>query len=140
VTRSAHVNAVLARLRDHPTLKDRVFQGVALKDASGKPRTRYVTIWVGSPSRDADRYTGPQRTERYRFTVHATSIDPDDVGTLDDAVTQQLLNWTPTIAGRVCRRMVGSDGDEMQYDSDLVPPLYWIPSTWELTTEPEASA
>ena len=140
MSRSAHVDAVLARLREHPVLRDRVFQGVATKDASGTPRTRYVTIWVGSPTRAAERYTGPQHTETYRITTHATSISPADVGLLEDAVTEQLLDWTPTIAGRACRRMVGGDGDEMQYDSDLEPPLYWIPATWELTTDPEASA
>jgi hypothetical protein len=140
VTRSAHVSAVLARLREHPVLRDRVFQGIAVKDAAGTPRTRYVTVWVGSPRRTVERLAGEQTTERYRITIHATSVDPDDVGVLDDAVTQQLLGWTPTIPGRNSRRMTSDGGDEMQYDGDLTPPLYWIPVTWELVTEPEASA
>ena len=140
MSRKQHVDAVLARLREHPTLRDRVFQGIALKDASGKPRTRYVTIWVGSPRREVTRYMGSQDEERYRFTIHATSQLADDAGDLDDAVTAQLLDWTPTIEGRVCRRLTADEADEMQYDPDLSPPLYWIPSTWELVTEPEASA
>jgi hypothetical protein len=139
VSRSKHVQAVLTRLREHPALADRVFEGVAVKDpVTGKPRTRYVTIWVGTPRREVSRYTGPHTEERYRFTIHSVSQLASDVGDLDDAVTEQLLDWTPTIDGRACRRMVSDEGDEMQYDSDLTPPLYWIPSTWDLTTEASA--
>lgn len=141
MSRSAHVVAVLDRLRDHPDLAPRVFQGNATKDATGKPRSRYVTAWVGTPRRTEARYGGRQDLERYRFTLHATSIDPSDAGELDDAITAQLLGWTPTIAGRICRPMRTDDASsEMQYDADLDPPLYWIPSTWELVTEPEAFA
>ena len=138
MSRKQHVDAILARLREHPDLRDRVFQGVALKDAAGKPRTRYVTIWLGTPRRVSSRYTGPQSEERYRFTIHAVSQLPDDVGDLDDAVTTQLLDWTPEIPGRECRRMTSDESDEMQYDRDLTPPLYWIPSTWDLVTEASA--
>lgn len=138
MSRKQHVDAVLARLREHPDLTERVFQGIAYRDDAGNPRTRYVTIWVGTPQRTAGRYTGPQTKERYRFTIHATSQLPGDAGELDDAVTAQLLGWTPTIPGRECRRMSSDEGDEMQYDRDLTPPLYWIPSTWDLTTEASA--
>ena len=97
MSRSQHVNAVLARLREHPVLADRVFEGVAVQDpATGKPRTRYVTIWVGTPRRQVNRYTGPQSEERYRFTIHSVSQLASDVGDLDDAVTEQLLGWTPS--------------------------------------------
>ena len=141
MSRSAHVDAVLGHLREHPDLTPRVFQGNATKDPAGKPRTRYVTAWVGTPRRTEARYGGRQDLERYRFTLHATSIDPSDAGDLDDAISAQLLGWTPTIAGRTCRPMRTDDESaEMQYDADLDPPLYWIPSTWELVTEPEASA
>ncbi|UWD83657.1 hypothetical protein NY057_05275 [Curtobacterium flaccumfaciens] len=141
MSRSAHVAAVLDRLRAHQDLASRVFSGNATKDASGKPRTRYVTTWVGTPRRVEGRYGGQQDVERYRFTLHATSVDPTDAGDIDDAITEQLLGWTPTIAGRICRPMRTDDeSSEMEYDSDLDPPLYWIPSTWELVTEPEASA
>lgn len=139
MTRKQHVDAVLARLAEHPTLAGRVFQGVAVNDpATGKPRTRYVTLWVGTPRREVTRYTGAQSEERYRLTFHAVSQLADDVGDLDDAITEQLLGWTPTIAGRDCRRLSSDGGDEMQYDRDLTPPLYWIPSTWDLTSEASA--
>ncbi|MDT0211241.1 hypothetical protein [Curtobacterium sp. BRD11] len=141
MTRKQHVDAVLNRLRENTDLAPRVFQGNATKDPSGKPRTRYVTAWVGTPRRTEGRYGGRQDVDRYRFTLHATSIDPHDAGDIDDAITAQLLGWTPTIAGRVCRPMrTDEESVEMQYDPDLSPPLYWIPSTWELVTEPEASA
>jgi hypothetical protein len=142
VSTSDHVAAVLDRLRDDADLAPRVFRGNATKTPDGKPRTRYVTAWVGAPGRAEGRYGGRQDVERYRFTLHATSVDPADAGDLDDAITAQLLGWTPTIAGRVCRPMRCTDEEpaEMQYDADLDPPLYWIASTWELVTEPEASA
>lgn len=142
MSRAAHVAAVLDRLREHPDLTPRVFQGNATRDPDGKPRTRYVTAWVGTPRRTEGRYGGHQDVDRYRFTLHATSIEPSDAGELDDAIAKQLLGWTPTIAGRTCRPMRRTDDEsgEMQYDKDLDPPLYWIPSTWELVTEADASA
>lgn len=139
MSRKQHVDAVIARLNEHPMLAGRVFQGVAVTDpATGKPRNRYVTLWVGTPRRETNRYTGPQSEEHYRITIHSTSQLADDVGDLDDAVSTQLLGWTPTIPGRLCRRMQSDEGDEMQYDRDLTPPLYWIPSTWDLTSEASA--
>lgn len=138
MTRKQHVDAVLARLAEHPTLAGRVFQGVANRDAAGNPRTRYVTLWVGTPRREVARYTGAQSEEQYRLTFHAVSQLAGDAGDLDDAITTQLLGWTPTIAGRICRRLSSDGGDEMQYDPDLTPPLYWIPSTWNLTSEASA--
>jgi hypothetical protein len=35
-----HVGAILARLRERPVLRDRVFQGIAVKDAAGRARCR----------------------------------------------------------------------------------------------------
>ncbi|MBT2502980.1 hypothetical protein [Curtobacterium sp. ISL-83] len=140
MSRRDHVAAVLARLREHPDLTDRVFVGVANRDDNNQPRTRYVTVFVGSPRRTVGRFLGSQSTERYRFTIHATSIDADDAGDLSDAVTEQLFDWTPEVPDRVCRRMTSNESDELQYDSDLTPPLYWIPATWELVTDPAPQA
>jgi hypothetical protein len=138
MSRKQHADALLARLREHPDLAERVFEGVAVRDADGNPRTRYVTVWIGSPRRAVRRYSGPQDEERYRATIHSVSQLPDDAGDLADAVAQQLVGWTPTIDGRTCRRLVADpEPNEMEYDADLEPPLYWIADTFELTTEPD---
>lgn len=142
MSRKEHVDAVLARLREHPDLRDRVFEGIAVADESGNTRTRYVTVWVGTPSRDVRRYTGSQDAETYAFTLHSVSQLSSDAGDLADAVSQQLLGWTPDLPGRNCRRMTAGPSVEMQYDRDLTPPLYWLADVFDLTSEPlpEATA
>jgi hypothetical protein len=138
MSRKQHAEAILTRLREHPDLADRVFEGVAVRDDAGQSRTRYVTVWIGSPRRAVGRYNGPQDEERYRATIHSVSQLPSDAGDLADAVASQLVDWTPTIAGRTCRRLVADpEPNEMEYDSNLDPPLYWIPDTYELTSEPD---
>ncbi|WIE54227.1 DUF3168 domain-containing protein [Curtobacterium sp. MCBD17_003] len=131
-----HVDAVLARLREHADLAPRVFEGVADENDDGSPRTRYVTVWANSGRRTVGRYTGPQDVETYTFTVHSVSQVPSDVRVLADAVMQQLLGFVPAIDGRVCRRITHEVSEPLQYDRDLTPPLYWAAAEFDLISDP----
>jgi hypothetical protein len=124
-------NAVLARLRADSELASVVFEGVV----TNRPN-RYVAVFSDSGWRTAERFTGAQSTSAQSFTVHSVGTTPDQAQFVADRVFTQLLDWTPSVAGRVCRRMRHEASEPVQIDADVTPPLFYAVDVFEVTSSP----
>jgi len=124
-------NAVLARLREDSALKDRVFEGVV----TNRP-TRYVTVFSDSGQRSQERFTGGQWASTQTFVIHSVSESPDKAQIEADRVFAKLLDWTPTVEGRRCRRVRHASSQPVQYDTDVSPPLYYCVDEFDVTSTP----
>lgn len=127
----AHVEAVLARLREDPALADKVFEGVV----QNRPPV-YCTVFANNGFREVERFTGPQSTATFTFTVHSVAADPSKAQQVAEHVFTQLLGFTPTVAGRRCRRIRHAVSRPVEADKDLSPWLWFCVDEFDLTSEP----
>jgi hypothetical protein len=97
VTIRAHKTAVLDRLKADPFLASITFEGIV----TGGP-SHYVSVFVNSGFREAERLTGPQATSTFTFTIHSVGSTPDQAQLVAEHVFAQLLDYTPTVTGRRC--------------------------------------
>lgn len=124
-------NAVLARLREDPELASSVFEGVV----TTRPK-RYVAVFSDSGFRTTERFTGSQSTSAQSFTIHSVGTTPDQAQAMADRVFRQLLDWTPSIPGRVCRRMRHEASEPVQLDTDADVPMFYGVDVFEVTSSP----
>lgn len=127
----AHKNAVLARLREDAILADSTFEG----EVSARP-ARYCTVYVDSGFRQVERFTGGSGVADFSFTIHSVGSTQEQAQLVAERVFAQLLDWTPTIAGRNSRRMRHVASRPVAYDTDIDPPLYFAVDVFDLTTAP----
>lgn len=123
--------AVLARLRQDSVLASSTFEGVV----TNRPN-RYVAVFSNSGNRTAERFTGSQGTSAQSFTIHSVGTTPDQAQAVADRVFAQLLDWTPTVEGRVCRRMRHEASEPVQIDRDVTPPMFYGVDVFEVTSSP----
>lgn len=123
--------AVLARLRQDSVLASSTFEGVV----TNRPN-RYAAVFSDSGFRTAERFTGPQGTSSQSFTVHSVGTTPDQAQAIADRVFAQLLDWTPAVEGRVCRRMRHEASEPVQIDRDVTPPMFYGVDVFEVTSSP----
>lgn len=123
--------AVLARLRQDSVLASSTFEGVV----TNRPN-RYVAVFSDSGFRTAERFTGLQGTSSQSFTVHSVGTTPDQAQAIADRVFAQLLDWTPAVEGRVCRRMRHEASEPVQIDRDVTPPMFYGVDVFEVTSSP----
>lgn len=127
----AHKNAVLARLREDAILADSTFGG----EVTTRP-ARYCTVYVDSGFRQVERFTGGSGVADFSFTIHSVGSTQEQAQLVAERVFAQLLDWTPTIAGRNSRRMRHVASRPVAYDTDIDPPLYFAVDVFDLTTAP----
>lgn len=127
----AHVDAVLARLRSDSILSDSTFDG----QVSGSP-ARYCVVYASGGARVSERLTGRSVFAEFTFTIHSVGSTPEQARLVEERVIAQLLDWTPTIAGRNCRRTVHAISRPVAMDKDVSPPLFYAVDGFDLTTAP----
>jgi hypothetical protein len=131
VSTEAHVQALLDRLRADSILAPVVFEG----DVVGKPGG-YVVFYSSQPSHSVERLTGEQTQEDYTFTTVSVGLTPTQARVMADRVVAQLLNFVPTVPGRVCRRLRHPVGRPIEREEDSNPSLWYFTDQWDLTSSP----
>jgi hypothetical protein len=131
VTIRAHKTAVLDRLKADPFLASITFEGIV----TGGP-SHYVSVFVNSGFREAERLTGPQATSTFTFTIHSVGSTPDQAQLVAEHVFAQLLDYTPTVTGRRARRIRHAVSQPVQEDRDVTPWIYYCVDQFDLTSEP----
>lgn len=127
----AHVDAVLARLRADPILSDSTFDGQVV----GSP-ARYCVVYASGGARKAERLTGGSVFADFTFTIHSVGTTPEQARLVEERIIAQLMDWTPIIAGRNCRRTVHAVSRPVAMDKDVSPPLFFAVDGFDLTTAP----
>lgn len=127
----AHVDAVLARLRADSILADSTFDGQVV----GTPE-RYCVVYSSGGVRNSERLTGRSVFADFSFTIHSVGSTAEQARLVEERVIAQLLDWTPTIAGRNCRRMMHVVSRPVDMDKDVSPPLFYGVDVFDLTTAP----
>jgi len=124
-------NALLARLRADPVLKDCTYEGVV----TTRP-ARYVTVYSDSGLREAERFTGGQWTSTQSFTVHSVGSTPDQAQFVAEKVFAQLLDHVLVVPERQCRRIRHGSSQPVQLDSAVSPPLWYTVDEFDVTSTP----
>lgn len=122
--------AITARLTSDSILAGSTFQGVV----TDRP-TRYVTYFLNGGPRVSNRLTGPSNEIDYTIITHSVGTTAEQAQLVEEHVQAQLIDWTPTVSGQICRRVRMTDSQFIQLDTDVTPPLYYIASTYGLTAE-----
>lgn len=127
-----HKTAVLTRLREVPSMVDKVFEGRV------PARTEaYAALYTNTGRYPQDRFTGPQgATVTYTYWLHSIGSTPDQAQAIAERVLRQLLNWRPTIAGYGCSRMIHRASQPIQLDDTIRPPLFYCVDQFDLTSNP----
>lgn len=132
---SAHVDAVLARLREAPDLAPRVFEGtVPLLD--GRPRNRYIRVETNGGFYEAERLDLAQVRATFTFIIKSVSISPAEARKLQEQVHAQLLGFRPLVEGRKCWRMTHEVSRPVQEDQDVKPSLWYTVDQFDLQSTP----
>ena len=131
MTAAAHCDAIVARLRAHPDLASIVFVG----DVPAKT-TKYVVVFPSTPAHSVERFTGANTQEDYTYTINSVGLQPAQALWVADRVVTQLLDFTPTVAGRKCRRLRHPVGRPVDRDKDVTPNLFYAVDQFDLTSSP----
>jgi hypothetical protein len=115
-----HAAAIQARLEQDSVLAGSTFQGIVTE----RPQ-RYCTFFLTSGARFADRLAGPDVAADFTVTVHSVGQDPTQAQAVAERVFAQLLNFTPTVAGRSCSWLRHTGSMATQIDETISPPLYY---------------
>lgn len=137
----AHFDAIVARLRDRPSLSARVHDSAAPLNADGElVRGAYVVVYGGSPdSLASNRAFSPQSSTseaEYVYTIRCVDTNPAGVRAVQRQVADQLIGFRPVIAGRICRPVWLSAGDDVEPDNDVKPPLFYADDEYTLASLP----
>lgn len=130
MTIRAHKNAILARLREDSVLASATFEGVV----TDRPQ-RYCTVFTDSGYRTVERLAGPSATALFTYTVHSVGSTPDQAQAVAEHVFAQLLDFTPTVAGRLCGRLRHAASQPVQQDPDI-PDLYFCVDEFDVSSDP----
>lgn len=128
---AAHVDAVLARLREDPELASRVFEG-EVSTLDGKPRTRYIRVQANGGFYEAERLGLAQSRVTFTFIIHSVSINPVAARQLQELVHAQLLGFRPSVVGRKCWPIRHEVSRPVQSDQDVSPPLWYTVDQFDL--------
>lgn len=138
----AEYNALVARLRTHPVLANKV-DTIVKVDADGSPvRTNYVVAAPAVPfDLDDRRYTAPQRFASARFLsndVKVVAVDAEGLLLLAEAVQSHLIGHVLTVTGRTCDpiRLSTDELEEGDVKYDAAARLYYVTLTFEFWSKP----
>lgn len=127
----AHKQAILERLRQDSVLSPVTFEGVV----TDRPQ-RYCTVFTNSGFRTVERLAGPSATATFTFTVHSVGTTPEQAQAVAERVFAQLLDYTPTVTGRLCGRLRHAASQPVQLDTDGGTNLYYCVDEFDITTDP----
>lgn len=136
---TALVQEPIARLDASAVLSGLVFEG-EVPLLNGKPRNRYVRVFVAGPTYDAERLDNRQTNPRVTYIVHCVGVTPADARELRDEVDAQWLNHRPSVAGWNCWPMSKETSSPVQDDDDTVPTLWFTVDSYELTATPATTS
>jgi hypothetical protein len=126
----AEYAAVKARLNAHTSLAGKGSDSIRMEN--GLPvRATYWVLFGGPPDTlDDDRLAATQKTDsdaEYVYTFRFVSVTHDAVLQGAQAALAQLLDWTPTVAGRSCQPIALDDGVQpVDADTRVTPPLLFV--------------
>lgn len=123
--------AILDRLKAHPQLAGKVFEGPVRHSPS-----LYVVVWANSGLRSSDRYTGAQGNVTTSYTVHSVGLDAAGAAYVNERVMQQLIDFRPVVVGRMCQRVKHEVSRPIQVDRDATPPLYYVVDQFDVLSFP----
>lgn len=127
----AHKNAVLARLKLDSVLSTATFDG----EVSGTP-SKYCVVYVNSGRRESERFSGPSQFATFAITIHSVGTTAEQAQLVAERVFAQLLDWTPTVVGRNCRRIRHAVSRPVDMDKSVSPVLYYAVDVFDLTSAP----
>lgn len=128
-----HAAAIQTRLEQDSVLAGSTFQGVV----TDRPQ-RYCTFFLTSGRRYADRLTGPDVAADFTVTVHSVGSDVTQAQAVAERVFAQLLNFTPTVAGRTCSWLRHTASMPTQRDDTVTPSLYYSVDEFTFNSYPSA--
>ena len=127
----AHAQAIKARLEADTVLAGSTFQGEVLNRPA-----RFCTFYMDSGYREVERFTGAHSQVTFSITVHSAGTTSEQCQLVAERVMAQLLDFTPTVAGFKCRRLIHAASQPMTLDRDVLPPMYFIADQFDLVTTP----
>jgi hypothetical protein len=115
-----HKAAVIARAKQHPILASCGFEGVVQPDPVTKKRPeRYWTLFTDSGARHSDRLAGDPVSATLNYWIHAVGHEPLQAQGLADLLLDQLVGWTPTVAGFHPFRIVHVASEPLRMDTEV---------------------
>ena len=131
----AHHDAFMARLREHPMLATCTYD----TNPTGATRPeRYCVVYSTNGARSAERLTGPDVTADVHHTVHCVGMTTAQAQLVAEKVFEQVLNWTPNIAGRRSRRVRHLGSRPIAVDEEITPNLWFTVDVFGVTRAPAA--
>jgi hypothetical protein len=136
-----HYAAVKARLEAATIFTGRVWDSARLDANAELVRDTYLILFGGAPDKLGDgRNTAPQQADSkatYIYTVRAVGTSPTAVRGFLNGAINQLVRFTPVVAGRKCEPMrldpAGSSG-EVKPDNNVNPPMFFADLDFILTS------
>ena len=133
-----HAAVVLDRLRSHGASALTVFDGKV--DPAVVPPYLLVRCslqWLGPEARpDAVNLAGTVKAATCTARIYAVGKTEDASRILFDQVTEALLNWRPTMAGRSCTPMRHEDSFETPADERTGVAYHELGAIWAFTSHP----
>jgi hypothetical protein len=127
----AHDDAVLARIREIPTLSEVVFDG----DVEGHP-TFYVNVHMNRPVETADRFAGLARSGTKTYWIHSVGASRRLASSVAEKVVAKLLNWAPEVDGFSPRRMTHPTSQPTQKNETTKPPIFFAVDVFDVVIDP----
>lgn len=128
-----HVTALLARIREHPTLAERVLDGPPTDDTR---LSWWISVYVGTPSEVQHRYTGPHSQLEYTFTTHSVGTSPAQARSAARMLRGQLTDHVLVVPGRHCHSITHPVGRPLEKDPDAPPALWFIADQFDFVSDP----
>lgn len=136
----AHDKAVLARLREHPELATRVFEGEVPKvDAQNQPVKApqwYVLLHSNRGLVRPERFAGLARRRRKTYWLHSVAVQKGQVDKVAELILGQILNWIPEVDGWDSTRVTHEASQPVQKDDTSKPALYFGVDQFDFDTSP----
>lgn len=115
----AHVEPVIARIREDPVLADTVFEGVV----TGNP-DQYTNVHHDTGVYAAHNYVDTISDVEVTFTIHNVGMTDWEATWRAGRVLAQLIQFKPTVPGRRCFRMEPAGSQPVTLDRDVTPPKH----------------
>jgi hypothetical protein len=125
-----HYTAVKSRLVSILPVAIKVADTALLDEDGVLFRGQYVILFGGGPDvLDDGRLTAPQRADsdaEFLYTARCVAVTADGARGVAQQVLSALVGFTPTIADRNCQSISLDDSSDVQPDSALKQPLWYM--------------
>jgi hypothetical protein len=134
VSAEAHHDAVVARLKAHPSLATAVFELGAVP-TSGAP-SRYVVVASSLGDWDQLRFAGSKDSLTTNHVLYCVGANPASARKVGTWVTDQLKDYNLTVTGRSVHRPDPWISRPIQIDKDGPIVLPFATIAFDLLSEP----